>query len=143
MFFTLMFLGIFILGFVTHGLYNFLYHKYWMTDWVEWIDTTSHFIKFIGVIGLLLSISMILDCNAGVDNQIAKNQIEYEILYEKYKLIQSDYEDISKVKVLEEIGKWNTKVQDGKYWSENLWTNWFYNKQVVDALQYIDISEIN
>ncbi len=144
MIWTLIFLGILILGIATYRLAKILYRAYgrW-DDRADIADTISSFLFFIGIAGLLICLFMRLCANAGVDNQIAKKQIEYEILCEKCELIQSNYEDISKIEVLKEIAKWNKDVQDAKYWSESPWTNWFYNKKVVDSLQYIDISEIN
>lgn len=144
MIWTLIFLGILILGFVIHRLSKILRYKYgrW-DDRVDIAETAESFTILIGVAGLIFCGLMSLCANVGADNRIAKNQIKYETLCKTYKLIQSDYEDISKVEVLEEIAKWNTKVQDEKYWSENPWTNWFYNQKVADSLQYIDILEIN
>ncbi|MBR4421046.1 MAG: hypothetical protein IKS69_00755, partial [Erysipelotrichaceae bacterium] len=83
---------------------------------------------------LFIFICFIIGSHSGVTAKIQKDQIRRDALIEQKNLIDSDYEDISKTQVIADIADWNTEVIDARYWSNNLWTNWFYSKQRTDML---------
>lgn len=80
----------------------------------------------------------IICAHIGVDATIEKNKIEYESLCERYEIVTSEYEDVSKSDVIKDIAEWNKKVYSEKYWAYNPWTNWFYSRRIVDDLKMIE-----
>lgn len=93
------------------------------------------------VCGVILAFSMaicIIFVHIGVDVKIEKNRIEYESLCERYEIVTSEYEDVSKSDVIKDIAEWNKNVYSEKHWAYNPWTSWFYSKRVADELQMIE-----
>lgn len=95
---------------------------------------------FGGLIGFAMLCIIIL-AHIGVDAQIEENRIEYNALCQRYEIITSEYEDVSKSDVIKDIAEWNKKVYSTKHWAYNPWTNWFYSKRVADDLKMIEGSE--
>ena len=93
-----------------------------------------------GIIGfaMLSMLCIIIIAHVGVDAQIEENRIEYNALCQRYEIITSEYEDISKLDVIKDIAEWNKNVYSYKYWAYNPWTNWFYSKRVVDQMEMIE-----
>lgn len=94
------------------------------------------------VCGGLIAFSMalcILFAHVGVDAKIEKNRIEYESLCQRYEIVTSEYEDVSKSDVIKDIAEWNKNVYSEKHWANNPWTNWFYSKRVADELKMIEM----
>ncbi len=93
----------------------------------------------LGVIAMGVIATLLLVAHVAVDKQIETNQIEYQSLTKRLEIINSDYEDISKLDAIRSITQWNIKVCSDKYYYQNPWTSWFYDGRVVEAEQYIDI----
>lgn len=91
-----------------------------------------------GIIGFIM-ILCIISTHIGVDAQIKENRIEYESLCQRYEIVTSEYEDVSKSDVIKDIAEWNKNVYSEKYWANNPWTSWFYSKRVADDLKMIEI----
>ena len=89
-------------------------------------------ICFVGIIGSHIDIE--------IQHQIKSNQIEYESLYKRLEIINSEYEDMSKSELIKDITEWNLDVYDYKYYITSPWTNWMYNKKIADELKYIEYS---
>ncbi len=92
-----------------------------------------------GIIGSAM-LCIIIIAHIGVDAQIEENRIEYNALCQRYEIITSEYEDVSKSDVIKDIAEWNKKVYSTKHWAYNPWTNWFYSKRVADDLKMIERS---
>lgn len=108
-------------------------------------DNTNEF-WYIPVLPLFILVGCIVImvfAHTGTQYKIDEYNLEYEGLCKRYELIQSNYEDISKSDVVKDITFWNKKVCSYKYWSDNLWTDWFWNKRVADSLKYIDLGGEN
>lgn len=88
-------------------------------------------VTFIMVIGIICA-------HVGVDATIEENRIEYESLCERYEIVTSEYEDVSKSDVIKDIAEWNKKVYSTKHWAYNPWTSWFYSKRVADDMKMIE-----
>ena len=88
---------------------------------------------------LIISLLVIIAAHATANNCIQQNKIEYEGLCKRYEIIKSEYEDVSKSDVIADITAWNMGVYNTKYWSKNLWTNWFNPKKIADNLYYIPL----
>ena len=90
-----------------------------------------------GLIAFIMAIGIIC-AHVGVDATIEENRIEYESLCERYEIVTSEYEDVSRSDVIKDIAEWNKKVYSVKHWAYNPWTSWFYSKRVADELQMIE-----
>ena len=90
-----------------------------------------------GLIAFIMAICIIC-AHVGVDAQIEENRIEYESLCQRYEIVTSEYEDVSKSDVIKDIAEWNKDVYSCKHWAYNPWTNWFYSKRVADDLKMIE-----
>lgn len=102
----------------------------------------------ICMVGILLGFTWILFCdlfigaaNIGVDRDIYNKQLEYESIVKQVECLNTNYEDVSKTTVIQNVYEWNRDVYNAKYWSENPWTSWFSNKRYVDSLKYIEMEE--
>jgi hypothetical protein len=93
----------------------------------------------VGSIVAVIMVLLIIVSHIGVDVTIEKNRIKYESLCERYELIASDYEDVSKSDIIKEITEWNLSVYSEKHWANNPWTNWFHSKRVADSVEMIEI----
>ena len=98
-------------------------------------------ISIFGFIPLIVSLIIIIGTHATANNYIQKNKIQYEGLCRRYEIVKSEYEDVSKSDVIGDITAWNMEVYNTKYWSKNLWTNWFNPKKIADNLYYIPLDE--
>ena len=90
-----------------------------------------------GLIAFLMAICIII-AHVEVDATIEENRIEYESLCERYEIVTSEYEDVSKSDVIKDIAEWNKDVYSYKHWAYNPWTNWFYSKRIADELKMIE-----
>ena len=90
-----------------------------------------------GLIAFIMVMVIIVN-HVGVDATIEENRIEYESLCERYEIVESEYEDVSKSDVIKDIAEWNKDVYSYKHWAYNPWTNWFYSKRVADELKMIE-----
>lgn len=106
------------------------------------------FVEFLGqlfiVVGGITAITcvfIIIFSHAGTKAKIDTSKIEYYGLVKQVEMLSSEYEDVSKTEVINRVSDWNKMVYSEKYWSDNLWTNWFYNKKYAESLNYIDMLE--
>ena len=100
---------------------------------------TVGLLLFVG--GVIIGFTMlciIIIAHVGVDAQIEENLIEYNALCQRYEIITSEYEDVSKSDVIKDIAEWNKKVYSTKHWAYNPWTSWFYSKRVADDMKMIE-----
>lgn len=93
----------------------------------------------IGSIAAVIMVFLIIIAHVGVDVTIEKNRIKYESLCERYELITSEYEDVSKSGIIKEITEWNLSVYSEKYWANNPWTNWLHSKRLANSLETIEM----
>ena len=113
-----------------------------------WMVHKDAYEGVVYVIGLLLTVCggmlafvmavCIIIAHVGVDATIEENRIEYKSLCQRYEIVTSEYEDVSKSDVIKDIAEWNKKVYSTKHWAYNPWTNWFYSKRVADELKMIE-----
>ena len=90
-----------------------------------------------GLIAFVMAVCIIC-AHVGVDAIIEENRIEYESLCQRYEIVTSEYEDVSKSDVIKDIAEWNKDVNSYKHWAYNPWTNWFYSKRVADDMKMIE-----
>lgn len=104
-------------------------------------DITGGFIGGFGFVCLIISLIIIIATQATANHTVQQNKINYEGLCKRYEIVKSEYEDISKSDIIADITAWNMEVYNTKYWTENLWTNWFNPKKIADNLYYIPLEE--
>lgn len=93
----------------------------------------------VGTIAATVMVFLIIMAHVGVDVSIEKNRIKYESLCERYELIASEYEDVSKSDIIKDVTEWNLSVYSEKHWANNPWTNWFYSKRLADSVEMIEM----
>ena len=91
-----------------------------------------------GLIAFIMAICIIC-AHVGVDAVIEEKRIEYKSLCQRYEIVTSEYEDVSKSDVIKDIAEWNKNVYSEKHWAYNPWTSWFYSKRVADSVEMIEI----
>lgn len=134
---TLIFATVLILGIIA----DILYFKIDLWE-EEWLNVVGFLGKLIGGFLLFLALTVIFFTHVNVDHQIEQERIEYEGLCKKIEAIQSDYEDVSKIDVIEEATNQNKYVEKCRYYNNNIWTSWFYSDKYVNSLKTIDMSSI-
>lgn len=113
------------------------YNKY--IDWMLIIGAI--FITLSGV-GAIFSLVMIVTNHYAIDKTIAVNQMEHDSIVKEIEALERDTDEkVSRVTVIKDVQEWNSAIYSQKYWSESPWTNWFYSKEVVDSLEYIEMEE--
>lgn len=106
-----------------------------------YIDIICSLLIILSITGLVICIPAIAIEQCDTEKKIHSKQIEYESLTKQCQIISSEYEDVFKVNVIQNVYEWNKEVYDAKYWAYNPWTNWFCNQRVVDSLKYIDLED--
>lgn len=115
------------------------YNKY--IDWMLIIGAI--FITLSGV-GAIFSLVMIVTNHYAIDKTIAVNQMEHDSIVKEIEALEQDTDEkVSRVTVIKDVQEWNSAIYSQKYWSESPWTNWFYSKEVVDSLEYIEMEDKN
>ena len=94
----------------------------------------------LGSITILICLTVILCSHIDVDYDIHKAQLEHDSIIKQLKYIDAEYENVSKVEIIQKVYEWNQKVYSEKHGSENLWINWFYSKKYADSLEYIEFN---
>lgn len=101
-----------------------------------------------GLILISISLSMILIIvHLDQNRKISDLQERHDCLVAKYQLLNEyDGEFTSEMKVLysntiKEINLWNYETKDQLENVNNIWINWFFDKDIVESRQLIDIKE--
>lgn len=134
---TLIGFGMLVLGIVGFVLCKFCTLPY--CD--DIIHCFSIILVVIGIIWNIMCYPFIVGSHIMTDKAIYDNNLERASIVKQVECISSEYEDVSKATVIQNVYEWNKKVNDAKYWSTNPWTSWFWNKEVVDSLEYIDMED--
>lgn len=91
-----------------------------------------------GGVAICVCLLLILSSHFDVDYDIHNAQLERDSIIKQLEYIDAEYENVSKVEIIQKVYEWNQKVYREKRGSENLWINWFYSKKYADSLEYID-----
>lgn len=109
---------------------------------IDWMVIIGAVFITLSVVGAIFSLVMIVTNHYAIDKTIAVNQMKHDSIVKEIEAIeQDDDEKVSRVTVIKDVQEWNSAVYSQKYWSESPWTNWFYSKEVVDSLEYIEMEE--
>ena len=115
-------------------------NKTYFSDIVD--DIVCFIISLSGVFGgitIFICLLLILSSHFDVDYDIHKAQLERDSIIKQLEYIDAEYENVSKVEIIQKVYEWNQKVYSEKRGSENLWINWFYSKKYADSLEYIEL----
>ena len=94
----------------------------------------------LGGVAICICLLLILSSHFDVDYDIHKAQLERDSIIKQLEYIDAEYENVSKVEIIQKVYEWNQKVYSEKRGSENLWINWFYSKKYADSLEYIEFN---
>ena len=115
-------------------------NKTYFSDIVD--DIVCCIVALSGVFGgvaICVCLLLILGSHFDVDYDIHKAQLERDSIIKQLEYIDAEYENVSKVEIIQKVYEWNQKVYSEKRGSENLWINWFYSKKYADSLEYIEL----
>ena len=91
-----------------------------------------------GGVAICVCLLLILGSHFDVDYDIHNAQLERDSIIKQLEYIDAEYENVSKVEIIQNVYEWNQSVYREKRGSENLWINWFYSKKYADSLEYIE-----
>lgn len=115
------------------------YHSSWKRK--LYVSMVINSCTLIGLAGLAVCLTVIFTSNIGVNEKIYDAQLDRESIVQQLERVKSDYEDVSEIEVIDKVYQWNKEVHAAKYWSQNPWANWFWNKEYVYSLKYIDMGD--
>ena len=134
MIWTIIFVVALVVSIVLHGIAK--------NSDIGWLYIVSFIVAFLSAISIIVALCRISMSHCAVDTTIAVNQMEHDSIVKEIEALEQDVDEkVSKVTVIKDVKEWNSDVYVIKYWSESPWTNWFYNKEVVDSLEYIEMEE--
>ena len=107
-------------------------------------DNIGFVLAILAVAGTFITficLTSILGSHVNVDFNIYNAQLKRDTIIKQIECVDTEYEDTSKIEVINRVYEWNQKVYKQKYYSESPWTNWLFNKKYADALEYIELED--
>ena len=105
------------------------------------LDIVGYVCMVLGGFTTCIVVAAIIIGHTGVDVGIHNAHVERESIIKQIECSNSEYENITRQKVIEKAYNWNKNVYSAKYWSKNPFTNWFWSQEYVDSLEYIDLED--
>lgn len=105
-------------------------------------DNIGFVLAMLAVAGTFITficLTLILGSHVNVDFNIYNAQLKRDTIIKQIECVDTEYEDTSKIEVINRVYEWNQKVYKQKYYSESPWTNWLFNKEYADSLEYIEL----
>ena len=132
---TLIAISLLIIAIAGFLILNKTYFSDIVDDIVCFITVLS---GMLGSVAICICLIFILGSHFDVDYDIHNAQLERDSIIKQLEYIDAEYENVSKVEIIQKVYEWNQKVYGEKRGSENLWINWFYSKKYADSLEYIE-----
>ena len=107
-------------------------------------DNIGFVLAMLAVAGTFITficLTLILGSYVNVDFNIYNAQLKRDTIIKQIECVDTEYEDTSKIEVINRVYEWNQKVYKQKYYSKSPWTNWLFNKKYADALEYIELED--
>lgn len=107
-------------------------------------DNIGFVLAMLAVAGTFITficLTSILGSHVNVDFNIYNAQLKRDTIIKQIECVDTEYEDTSKIEVINRVYEWNQKVYKQKYYSESPWTNWLFNKEYADSLEYIELED--
>ena len=105
------------------------------------LDTGGLICMLLGGMATFIVVVVIIIGHIGVDASIYKAHMQHESIIKQIECVNSEYEDITRSKVIEKVYDWNENVYSAKYWGKSPFTNWFWSQEYVDSLEYINLED--
>ena len=105
------------------------------------LDIVGYVCAILGGFATCIAVAAIIIGNAGVDVGIRNAYVERESIIKQIECSNSEYEDITRQKVIEKAYNWNKNVYSARYWAKSPFTNWFWSQEYVNSLEYIDLED--
>lgn len=105
------------------------------------IDFVLAMLAIAGTFITFICLTLILGSHVNVDFNIYNAQLKRDTIIKQIECVDTEYEDTSKIEVINRVYEWNQKVYKQKYYSESPWTNWLFNKEYADSLEYIELED--
>ena len=131
---TLLCIFVMIAGAILHYKFDDSYKYY---D----LDAGGLACMLLGGLATFIAVVVIIIGHTGVDTSIYKAHMQRESIIKQIECVNSEYEDITRSKVIEKTYNWNKIVYSAKYWGKSPFTNWFWSQEYVDSLEYIDLED--
>lgn len=106
----------------------------------EFLENCAMVSGVVGITSMLAIIPLLLIIHCNVDHQIQLAQMKRESLTQQVEIINSNYEDVSKAQVINNVYEWNKYVCTIRWANDNPLFSWFYNDRYADSLEYIDVT---
>ena len=90
----------------------------------------------VSILATIICAILIIDVNSSVKDTIYDNNIKYYDICNKAENVVKNSTEEELVK--SEIIEWNHEVLKYKSGYNNPWVSWFYNKEVLDNMDYIE-----
>ena len=107
-------------------------------------DNIGFVLAMLAVAGTFITficLTLILGSHVNVDFNIYNAQLKRDTIIKQIECVDTEYEDTSKIEVINRVYEWNQNVYKEKYYSESPWTNWLFNKKYADSLEYIELED--
>ena len=107
-------------------------------------DNIGFVLAMLAVAGTFITficLTLILGSHVNVDFNIYNAQLKRDTIIKQIDCVDTEYEDTSKIEVINRVYEWNQKVYKQKYYAESPWTNWLFNKEYADSLEYIELED--
>ena len=135
---TLIGIALLIIAIIGFSILNKLNLPYRVDDNITYVlflfTIAGTFITFI-------CLGSIFGTHITIDYHIHNVQLERDAIIKQIECIDTEYEDTSKIEVINRVYEWNQNVYKEKYYSESPWTNWLFNKEYADSLEYIELED--
>lgn len=131
---TLLCIFVMIVGAILH----YKFKDSWKYDS---LDIGGCVCMLLGGIATCIAVIAIIIGHTGVEVDIHRAHAERESIIKQIECVNSEYEDITRQKVIEKAYNWNKNVYSAKYWGASPFTNWFWSQEYVDSLEYIDLED--
>ena len=118
-----------------------LHHKFKNSWKYDGLDINGYVCMLLGGIATCIAVIAIIIGHTGVDVDIHKANAERESIIKQVECVNSEYENITRQKVIEKAYNWNKYIYSAKYWGKSPFTNWFWSQKYVDSLEYIDLED--
>ena len=131
---TLIAFGLLIVGIAGYIISNRRDASYLVTDFFFGLVILQ------SIAALLVTLVLILS-HTNIDHSIQVNRMEHDSIVARLEIADTGYENIAYSEAIKDAMKWNVDVEHQKYFCNNPWFSWFFDKRLVDDLEYIDYKQ--
>ena len=102
--------------------------------WLFWYNRQSGTLQCASIIILVICVFALLVSSVYASYVGIKRNIEYEKMEYQYTMLSDKLESDSGNYYLlyNDINKYNNTVLEDRYWSNNIWVNWYHNGKIKD-----------